>query len=94
MFHELVHSTGHVTRLNRSSIANHNPFGSKDYNKEELVAEIGVSFLCGVTGIERETIDNSTSYIQSWLRALRDDVKMVVIAAGHAQKAVDYITGK
>jgi len=67
LFHELVHSTGHVSRLNRTTITDHNPFGSNDYSKEELVAEIGASFLCGIAGIENETIDNSASYIKSWL---------------------------
>lgn len=91
LFHESVHSTGHEARLNRTTITDHNPFGSKDYSKEELVAEIGASFLSGITGIENETLDNSDSYINSWLRVLKDDVKMVVHAAGHVQKAVDYI---
>lgn len=94
MFHEMVHSTGHESRLNRSGITDHNSFGSKDYSKEELVAEIGASFLCGFTGIKNETIDNSASYIKSWLRALKNDVKMVVRASGQAQKAVDYIKDK
>ena len=92
LFHEFVHSTGHRSRLDRSSIAGLNEFGSKEYSKEELVAEIGASFLCGISGIVNETIDNSASYVQSWLRALKNDVKMVVIAASQAQKAVDYIT--
>jgi len=91
LFHELVHSTGHVSRLNRKSIVDHNPFGSKEYSKEELIAEIGAAFLCSFTGIKNETIDNSASYIQSWLRVLKEDCKMIVIAAGQAQKAVDYI---
>ncbi|MFC1528938.1 zincin-like metallopeptidase domain-containing protein [Candidatus Latescibacterota bacterium] len=58
MFHELVHSTGRMTRLNRSGIAIHTPFGSKVYSKVELVAEIGASFLCGVTGIMNEIRDS------------------------------------
>ena len=91
LFHEIVHSTGHASRLNRSSLSTYNPFGSKEYSKEELVAELGASFLCGITGIENHTIDNSAAYIQSWLRALMNDVKMVIHAAGHAQKAVDYV---
>jgi len=94
LFHELAHSTGHTSRLNRSGIAELNPFGSKEYGKEELAAEIGASFLCGITGIENATIDNPAAYVQSWLRALKNDVKMVVLAAGQAQEAVDYITGK
>ena len=94
LFHEFVHSTGHKSRLDRSSITGLNEFGSKEYSKEELVAEIGASFLCGISEIANETIDNSASYVQSWLRALKNDVKMVVIAASQAQKAVDYIVNR
>ena len=92
LFHELVHSTGHVSRVNRKSLTDYTPFGSKEYSKEELITEIGAAFFCSMTGIKNETIDNSASYIQSWLRVLKDNVKMIVIAAGQSQKAVDYIT--
>lgn len=73
MFHELIHSTGHETRLNRKGITGLNPFGSKEYSHEELVAEIGASMLCGIAGIENHTIDNSASYINGWLKALEND---------------------
>jgi len=63
------------------------------YGREELVAEIGASFLCAHTGIINKTIDNSASYIQSWLRALKDDKKLAVSASQRAQRAVDYILG-
>ena len=72
LFHELVHSTGHDSRICRSSLAAHNPFGSKEYSKEELIAEIGAAFLCGIAGIKNKTIDNSASYVQSWLNVLKD----------------------
>lgn len=93
-FHELVHSTGHRERLNRPGIATLNPFGSEKYSKEELVAEIGASMLCGVAGIENEVIDNSASYIQSWLNALKNDKTLIVHASQQAQKASDYILNK
>lgn len=93
-FHELVHSTGHRERLNRKGVATLNPFGSENYSKEELVAEIGASMLCGVAGIENEIIDNSASYIQSWLNALRNDKTLIVHASQQAQKASDYILNK
>ena len=93
LFHELVHSTGHANRINRKDLDQQAAFGSADYSREELVAEIGSMFLCDMAGIEKETIDNCASYIQSWLRALRNDVKMVVVAASRAQKAVDYMLG-
>jgi len=93
LFHEMVHSTGHQDRLNRDGIIKHNSFGSKLYSKEELVAELGASMLCGVTGIDNETIDNSASYIQSWLNALRNDHTLIVSASQQVQKASDHIQG-
>lgn len=91
LFHEMIHSTGHESRLNRKGIEQVAMFGSETYSKEELLAEMGASMLCGVTGISNRTIDNSAAYIKSWLRALKDDKTMVVKAAGQAQKAADYI---
>lgn len=93
VFHEIVHSTGHKKRLNRKGIAELATFGDSSYSKEELVAEIGASFLCGKTGIINKTIDNSAAYIQSWLRVLENDKRLVVQASQQAQKAVDYILG-
>jgi antirestriction protein ArdC len=93
LFHEMIHSTGHKSRLNREGIVNLNGFGSESYSKEELVAEMGASMLAGISGISEMTIDNSAAYIQSWLNALKEDKTMVVKAAAQAQKAVDLITG-
>lgn len=93
MFHELIHSTGHVSRLNRDGITGTHKFGSMDYSREELVAEIGGSMLAAVTGIDNVTFDNSASYIQNWLKVLKNDKKMIVKAGAQAQKAVDYILG-
>jgi antirestriction protein ArdC len=90
-FHEIIHSTGHPKRLNRKGIVEIN-FGSHQYSKEELIAEIGTCFLCGMVGI-KNTFQNSTSYIQSWIGALKNDSKMVVYAAGAAEKAVDFLLG-
>ena len=53
---------------------------------------MGASFLCARAGIENTTIDNSAAYIQSWMKALQDDKKLLVIAAGQAQKAANFIT--
>lgn len=95
MFHELVHSTGHSSRLNREGITKHNvKFGDTTYSKEELVAELGAAMLCAVSGIDNSTIDNSASYINSWLTKLRSDKKFLVYAASQAQKAADYIQNK
>jgi antirestriction protein ArdC len=90
LFHELVHATGHESRLNRSLTGAR---GTVEYASEELVAEMGASFLCGICGIESQTLDNSASYIEGWRSRLSDDPKLVVVAAGRAQKAVDMILG-
>ncbi len=92
LFHEMVHSTGHKSRLNR--ITDHAAFRSTEYSKEELIAEYGAAYLCAITGIENSTIDNSASYIQNWLNALKNDKRLLVTACGAAQKAIDYITDK
>src|SRR5699024_10281549 len=89
-FHEITHSTGHKSRLNRDGIIEMNGFGSESYSKEELVAELGASMLCGVAGINNEIIDNSAAYIQSWLKALKNDKTLIVTASQQAQKASDY----
>ena len=95
LFHEMVHSTGHRNRLGRLDISVQlASFGSEDYSKEELVAEIGSAFLLNFIGIETvRTFKNSTAYIQSWLRVLKNDNKFIISAAGKAEKAVKYILG-
>ncbi|MCI5083742.1 MAG: zincin-like metallopeptidase domain-containing protein [Saprospiraceae bacterium] len=92
LFHEMTHATGHKSRLNRKEIMKFNPFGSKAYSKEELVAEMGASFLCAHVGINCNDItENSAAYLQGWLSALKADKKLIFKAAAKAQKAVDYI---
>lgn len=89
-YHELKHSTVHEKRLNRLSKTAH--FRNKEYSREELTAEIGSAILCNLTGIDNtELIDNSTAYIQSWLKALKNDTNMVLVAAAKTEKAVEYI---
>ena len=90
-FHELVHSTGHKSRLGRLEKQKSHKFGSDCYSKEELVAEMGAAFLCGECQIEDETLDNSASYLKSWISTLKGDSKLAVMAAAQAQKAVDHI---
>lgn len=91
LFHELTHSTGHPSRLDRPGITELKPFGTPDYSREELVAEMGATFLCGHCGIENAVINNSAAYIAGWLQSLRDDNRLVIQAAGAAQKAADLI---
>jgi len=96
LFHELAHSSGHASRVGRKGVTEASYFGSHEYSKEELIAEMSAAFLCGEIGIAPATLDNSVAYIQSWLRALKskDNKNMVITAAGAAQKAVDYILGR
>lgn len=93
LFHELIHSTGHPARLNRSTLMDSELFGDENYSREELVAEMGAAFLCGITGIANNTINNSAAYLANWLDALRNDSRMVLVAASQSQKAADLILG-
>ena len=92
LFHELGHSTGHQSRIGREFGSS---FGDHTYSKEELVAEFTASYLCGIAGIEKRIIENSSAYISSWLTILKDrkQKKWITWAAGQAQKAADYIQG-
>lgn len=86
LFHELSHWTGHSTRLNRS-------FGSKntpEYAFEELIAELSASFLCARFGVDSQ-LENSASYIQSWLQALKNDKSYIFKAASEARKSAEYL---
>jgi antirestriction protein ArdC len=94
LFHELGHSTGHVNRLKRQGIVGKSVFGDKDYSREELIAEMTALFLCGHSGIENKTVDNSAAYISNWRKKLSEDKQIVVMAAAQAQKAADWILGK
>lgn len=92
LFHELVHSTGHKNRLDRGK---GNQFGSPEYAREELVAELGAAFLCWSAGISNDSlIKNEAAYIQNWLTALKNDKTLIVKAAAKAQAAADYILNK
>lgn len=93
LFHELAHSTGHTSRLNREGYESSAPFGSPVYSREELVAEFAAAFLSHEAGIDRSRLDQSAAYIASWLQALQDDRRLAVVAAGQAQRAADHILG-
>lgn len=92
-FHEATHSTGHPSRLNRfSGSAAAAAFGSEEYSKEELVAEIGAAAILSRLQLRTDSsFRNSAAYIQSWLRVLKNDKKMIVSAAARAEKAVALI---
>lgn len=88
LFHELVHSTGHESRLARIK-EGHNS-NEHDYSKEELVAELGSAYLCTISGIKHD-MDNTTAYVKSWLTALENNPSWITWAASQAQKACLYI---
>lgn len=94
LFHEATHSTGHAKRLDPAAQGcNRRPISAaKEYSKEELVAEIGAASILNVLGIETAgTFKNSAAYIRSWLKALKNDKRMIVSAAARAEKAVKLI---
>ena len=84
--HELTHATGHPSRLGRDLT---NSFGSKDYAREELIAEMGSAFLCASLGIV-PTVRHA-DYLASWLEVLREDNRAIFRAASAATKAADWL---
>jgi antirestriction protein ArdC len=96
LFHEMGHSTGHVSRLNRDGITNTIVFGSEDYSAEELVAEFTSALLCGSCGIAPALVQNQAAYIKSWLTKLKLSANATTIpkAMSAAQKACDLILGE
>jgi antirestriction protein ArdC len=91
LFHEMVHSTGISSRLNREMGGN---FGSDPYSREELVAEMGSAFLCAIAAIDNDHVErNTTAYVQNWIQLLKGDSRLVMHAASQAQRAVDFILG-
>lgn len=91
-FHEATHSTMKETRCNRPQKMA--AFGTENYSKEELVAEIGSAALLNITGIETEkTFKNNAAYVQNWLQVLKNDNRFIVSASSKAEKAVKYILG-
>lgn len=87
--HELTHATGHKSRLGRDLT---NGFGSKDYAREELVAEMGSAFLCASLGIV-PTVRHA-DYIGAWLEVLREDARAIFRAASMASKASDWLLAR
>ena len=95
-FHELGHSTGHVSRLNRFSgegkIA---AWGDENYSKEELVAEITAASILSTLGLESgNSFRNSAAYVQGWSEHIKNDPMMFISAAGKAEKAIALILGQ
>ena len=87
-FHELAHSTGHKTRLDRFKAHQ----SRKEYAREELIAEISSAMIMNKIGIEQDsTFKNSVAYLQSWIKVLSNDYQAIVKASQGAEKAVEYI---
>jgi antirestriction protein ArdC len=84
LYHELIHWAGSPKRLNRD-------FSSINKVEEELIAEIGSAYLCGLTGISSRVIDGNSSYIGGWLQKVKDDKGLFIRASVSAQKAVEFL---
>lgn len=93
MFHELGHSTGHPSLLNRfTGKAAYAAFGGEEYSREELVAEITSAAILSTLGLESDhSFRNSAAYVQSWSESIKKDPMMYVTAAGRAEKAIALI---
>jgi antirestriction protein ArdC len=85
-FHELGHWTGHPSRLSRDQSGR---FGSPEYGREELCAEMTSAFVCAALGIEPSV--RHADYLGSWLAILREDNRAIVRAASAASKAADFL---
>ncbi len=90
VFHEVVHATGHPSRLGRFTTECTDE-QMHSYGLEELIAGMGSAMLCQEAGLERETLEQNAAYIKNWRDAILADKSMVLRAAGKAQKAVDYV---
>jgi len=86
--HELAHWTGAKHRLNRQT--DNQSFGSPEYAKEEIRADLSSLFLSAELGIPYDPKDQA-SYIQSWIKVLKNDKNEVFRAAADASKACDYL---
>lgn len=86
--HETIHWTGHKSRLDRLKLA---PFGSEEYAREELVAEIGAAILCAHLGISASPRPDHAQYLNAWMKKLSDDKRAFVTAASAAAKAFDFV---
>lgn len=90
ILHELVHATGHESRLSRDGITSSScKFGDPVYAFEELIAEIGSAFLCAQLGVNGKV--QHENYIGSWLKHLKEDKKAIFRAARYAREAFEYL---
>ena len=104
MLHEVSHSTMHPSRMNRPAYYKKGEFGSKDYAKEELVAELSATFLQADLHVNQNEVtnkgdylknyDNHAAYLKSWVSVLKEDHNVLFNAASEAQRVADYIDSK
>ena len=104
MLHEVSHSTMHPSRMNRPAYYKKGEFGSKDYAKEELVAELSATFLQADLHVNQNEVtnkgdylknyDNHAAYLKSWISVLKEDHNVLFNAASEAQRVADYIDSK
>jgi antirestriction protein ArdC len=85
LFHEMIHWTGHETRINRIASGR---YGDNDYAYEELVAELGAAYLCSLCGISNMTINYHASYINGWLKLMKRDARMLLKASTETGRAI------
>lgn len=88
LFHEIIHSSGHEKRLKRIESTT---FGSDEYAKEELVAEIGAAMLYATAGLDLDLTQHSAAYLKAWADRLEDDPGLLVTAANAAERAAEYV---
>lgn len=91
LFHELIHSTGHSSRLNREEVMNNPKFGTDKYSIEALTAELGACYLRSLCGLDINNMSQNASYIKGWLDVFKGDKRFLIKAASRGQQAVNYI---
>jgi antirestriction protein ArdC len=89
--HEMTHWTRHPSRLDRDF--DRKAFGDEGYAREELVAELGSAFLAADLGLTLEPRDDHAAYLESWLKVLQSDKRVIFQAAAHVQRTVDFLHG-
>ena len=93
-FHEMIHSTGHKSRLNRfdkAQLDGEQLHSQGQYSAEELVAELGAQVLADTCGFVQDHLEMTSTYINSWLKCLKDNPEWIMWASGRAEKAVNMI---
>lgn len=89
--HEFTHWTRHASRLDRD--LGRKKWGDEGYAMEELVAELGAAFLCADLRITAEVREDHASYVEHWLKVLKDDKRAIFSAASYASRAVEFLHG-